>query len=185
MVTTPLELWLVRHGETTRSRDGRLAGWSDVRLTERGRAEAMALRQILTGRVFAGVWCSDLARTRATARLAWGPADVDCRLRELNFGALEGLPWTALPPRLKDELVGWNGFHPPGGESLDQLSARVHEFLAALGAGRHLVFTHGGVVRLLTRPLGMDEFQPTGSLVVVDWQHRTILRRERPQLEPG
>jgi len=185
MVEPILELWLVRHGETTRSRDGRLAGWSDVRLTERGRAEARALRPLLAGGSFAGVWCSDLARTRTTARLAWGRAQTDRRLRELSFGDLEGLRWTALPRPLKESLLGWDGFHPTGGESLDELAARVHAFLATLDAGRHLVFTHGGVVRLLTRQLGVDEFQPTGTLLVVDWTRRLLLRREKPLVESG
>jgi len=117
-----------------------------------------------------------------TARLAWGRAQADRRLRELSFGGLEGLRWTALPRPLKESLLGWDDFHPPGGESLDELSARVHDFLATLGAGRHLVFTHGGVVRLLTRQLGVDEFQPTGTLVVVDWARHALLRREKPTI---
>lgn len=174
MTTAKLELWLVRHGETTRSRDGRLAGWADVRLTGRGRDEALAVRPLLDGKRFDGVWCSDLARARTTARLAWGPARADARLREIDFGALERQRWLALDHALKQALLGWNGFAAPAGESLEDLRRRVHAFLADLPPGRHLVFTHGGVIRLLTREAGVDEFMPTGTVVVLDWPARRV-----------
>lgn len=175
MGAVPLELWLVRHGETTRSRDGRLAGWSDVRLTERGRAEARALGPLLAATEFAGVWCSDLARTRSTARLAWGDARHDRRLREVNFGSLEGLRWAALDETLKQALLAFSGFSPPGGETIDAMRERVHAFLAELAPGRHLIFTHGGVIRALTREAGEDSFLPTGTVAALDWSARRLL----------
>lgn len=169
-----LELWLVRHGETTRSRDGRLAGWADVRLTSRGRDEARSVAPLLAGRSFDGVWCSDLTRARVTARLAWGTASPDRRLREIDFGALERQRWTALESAHRESLMAFEGFRAPGGESLEQLAARVNDFLAGLVAGSHLLFTHGGVIRLLTRQAGEDRFPPTGSVTVLDWARRRI-----------
>ena len=47
-----LELWLVRHGETTHSRDGLLAGWVDIPLTELGEAQAAAVAPVLAGERF-------------------------------------------------------------------------------------------------------------------------------------
>jgi len=44
-----------------------------------------------------------------------------------------------------------------------------------LPPGRHALFTHGGVVRLLAREVGEDRFVPTGTLVVVDWDSRRLL----------
>ena len=83
-----LELWLVRHGETTFSASKRVAGWSDPPLTDNGRRQAEALRAVIDGAEFAGVWSSDLQRAVESARLAWGEATPDARLRECNFGAL-------------------------------------------------------------------------------------------------
>jgi len=171
------ELWLVRHGETPASRGRNLAGWADVPLTERGETQASALRPVLASERFDGAWSSDLQRAVATARLAWGEPRQDARLREMSFGTLEGLPWETMDPRLQEGLVRFEGFAAPGGESFDELRARVYSFLDGLGAGRHLVFTHGGVVRLLSREVGEDHFVPTGSLLVVDWDARRLLWR--------
>lgn len=174
----PLELWLVRHGETPASRDRVLAGWTDVPLTEQGEREAAALRPLLSGRPFASAWCSDLQRAVRTARLAWdGEARPDPRLREISFGELEGRAWDALEPASRDALTHFAAFTPPGGESLDAVRARVLSFVGGLGPGRHLVFTHGGVVRLLSREVGEDSFVPTGTLLVLDWSVRRLVSR--------
>ena len=177
----PLELWLVRHGETACSRDGVLAGWTDVPLTAIGVAQAEAVRPFLAGERFAGAWCSDLQRTVATARLAWGEAAPDPRLREINFGEFEGQTWATLDTAAKRSIMEFSGFHPEGGETLDEVFARVGAFLAGLPPGRHLVFTHGGVIRLLTRAAGRDGFVPTGTVVGLDWTNRAVLfERESP-----
>jgi 2,3-bisphosphoglycerate-dependent phosphoglycerate mutase len=171
------ELWLVRHGETPASAGQTLAGWSDVPLTTRGEAEAAALRPILAGETFAGVWSSDLARAVATARLAWGEPRQDRRLREIHFGALEGRFWPELEAATLEALHVFERFAAPDGETFADLRARVHEFVDGLGPGRHVLFTHGGVVRLLSREVGEDGFVPTGTLLVVDWTARRLVRR--------
>ena len=43
----------------------------------------------------------------------------------------------------------FEGFTAPGGESVERLRERVLGFLADLGPGSQLIFTHGGVIRLL------------------------------------
>lgn len=172
------ELWLVRHGETPASRGRTLAGWTDVPLTPRGEEQARALREALAGAPFDGVWSSDLRRALSTARLAWdAPAVADLRLREMSFGELEGRPWDTLEARWQEAMVRFEAFEPPGGEAFAAVRARVLDFVGSLAPGRHLVFTHGGVVRLLSREVGYDQFLPTGSLLVVDWESRTIVMR--------
>jgi probable phosphoglycerate mutase len=171
------ELWLVRHGETPASRGHTLAGWEDVPLTARGEEQARALRSVLRGERFDGVWSSDLRRALSTARLAWGEPRQDARLREMSFGSLEGAAWEALEPRWKEALAHFEGFEAPGGETFAQLQTRVLAFVAGLPSGRHLVFTHGGVVRLLSREVGEDRFVPTGTLLVVDWDARRLVSR--------
>jgi len=180
-----LELWLVRHGETTHSRDGILAGWVDIPLTERGAAQAEAVGPLLAGETFTGVWSSDLRRAVQTALTAWGAPVADPRLREINFGELEGARWDTLDPEYTRALATFDGFHPPGGETLEDVRDRVAGFLSELAEGRHLVFTHGGIIRLLTREVGEDRFVPTGTIVVLDWARRTMLfKRESPIASP-
>jgi probable phosphoglycerate mutase len=175
--TRHLELWLVRHGETPASRGRTLAGWTNVPLTEEGERQAAALRPRLAGQPFDSVWASDLDRALHTARLAWGEPRQDARLREMSFGGLEGQSWRALLPEERDALVRFSGFTAPGGESFEALRARVLSLVDSLGPGRHLLFTHGGVVRLLSREAGEDSFVPTGTLLVVDWDARRIVSR--------
>jgi probable phosphoglycerate mutase len=183
------ELWLVRHGETPASRGRTLAGWTDVPLTERGEAQAAALRPLFDGEPFDGVWSSDLLRAVTTARLARGEPRQDRRLRELSFGQLEGADYMALDPQVRDGLTRFEGFVAPGGESFAELRTRVMSFVDELPPGRHALFTHGGVVRLLARELGEDRFVPTGTLLVVDWDaHQLLLRHEgegTPRNEKG
>jgi probable phosphoglycerate mutase len=162
-----------------------LAGWTDVPLTATGRAQAAAVRPLLAGERFDGAWCSDLQRTVATARLAWGEAIPDPRLREINFGEFEGKVWAALDPAVRNAIAAFDGFRPERGESFDEAFVRVNGFLDGLPAGRHLLFTHGGVIRLLTRAAGQDGFVPTGTVVGLDWTRRTVLfKRECPVPSP-
>jgi probable phosphoglycerate mutase len=180
------ELWLVRHGETPASLGRTLAGWADVPLTEHGEAQASALRPLLAGERFEGVWCSDLRRAVRTARLAVAAeAQQDRRLREMSFGSLEGQPWETLEERWRQALARFEGFEPPGGETFEDLRRRVLSFVESLPPGRHLVFTHGGVVRLLSREVGEDQFVPTGSLLVVDWEARRLVLRRDGEGEPS
>ncbi len=179
------ELWLVRHGETQASLERWLAGWVDVPLTEHGRDQAAALRPALAGVAFEGVWSSDLQRALETARIAHGEPAADPRLREMSFGELERRPWDRLDARWQEGLSRFEGFAAPGGESFSDLRGRVLAFVGGLAPGRHLVFTHGGVVRLLSREVGEDYFVPTGTLLVVDWEGRKLVSRRDGEGDPS
>ncbi len=179
-MTEAVELWLVRHGETTRSAAREIAGWSDPPLTARGEREARALGATLAGTEFDSVWSSDLQRPVATAKLAWGEATPDGRLREFNFGELETLSFESVDPAIAADAMAFRNFQAPGGESNATLRERLDGFLNQLPGGRHLLFVHGGVIRSLTQDIGLDRFVSTGSVVVVDWTERNLLRIEEP-----
>jgi probable phosphoglycerate mutase len=169
-------LWLVRHGETAHNAERRLSGWDDVRLTAAGRRQALALRELLENERFDQVWSSDLHRAIETALIAWGGEPVtDPRLRELDFGQLEGAVWDQIGEPALSQLLAFEGFDPPGGETLRDFEARVDAFFSELISGRHLVFTHGGVVRLALRAVDADGFLPNGSLAKIDWRARRLL----------
>jgi probable phosphoglycerate mutase len=175
-MTGGLELWLVRHGESTFNAEGRYAGWSDPPLTEAGEEMAAALTTRLSGIEFDGIWRSDKVRTRETARLA-GYADprIDDRLRELNFGELEGLTYFEAGEEWRERLRSFADFQAPGGESTAQVRARVESFLSDLAQGRHLVFSHGGWIRCAMAACGSDRFPDKAELVRIDWPARRIL----------
>jgi alpha-ribazole phosphatase len=91
--------------------------------------------------------CRDLATE--LARRAGLPLSHDERLRELDFGAWEGLSWTQIEAsdgkRLAHWMQRWQLDAPPGGEGLQELEQRVRGFLSEVSDG--LVITHAGVIR--------------------------------------
>ena len=170
-----VELWLVRHGETTYNAARRIAGWCDPPLTERGRGQARAVGPLLEGEAFTSVWSSDLQRAIETSRLAWGRAVQDERLRECNFGIYEGRPFDEVDAADARVFMGFRDFDMISGDSHESFLRRIEGFVDELPSGRHLLFVHGGVIRILTQDLGVDRFVPTGSVVGVDWTNRKLL----------
>ena len=180
-----LELWLVRHGETTASAARRIAGGSNPPLTAVGRREAEALRGSLEGREFTSVWSSDLDRALTSARLAWGEPTPDPRLREVHFGGWEGRGYDDVDPIVARVFLEFREFSIPDGDSYVGFRDRVLSFIDDLDGGRHLLFVHGGVIRILTQDLGLDRFVATGSLVVLDWSEGRVVSVHEPGKPPN
>lgn len=158
-----LRLTLVRHGSTEWNEAGRYQGWGDPPLSERGRGEALRLRARLEGERFDRVVASDLLRASETAEIAVPGAvvEADPRLRELHFGAWEGLTWAECARRDGDLLRRWTGdpsaVSPPEGETTAVFEARVAAALDELpGEGSVLWVVHAGVVHAaLARWMGV------------------------------
>jgi probable phosphoglycerate mutase len=175
-MSNSLELWLVRHGESTFNAEGRFAGWSNPPLTLAGEAMARALVSRLAGIPFDGVWRSDLLRARETARLAGFPdAPVDVRLREINFGDLEGRTYLEMGEEWQSRLQSFANFVAPKGESTAEVRGRAEAFVGELAPGRHLIFSHGGWIRTLMAACGADRFPDKAELVRLDWGRRVVL----------
>jgi probable phosphoglycerate mutase len=119
----------------------------------------------------AQAWTSDLRRCQETAQLAGLQATADTRLRELDFGELEGAAWNQLSLTNRQSLTDFDQFVAPGGESVTQLKARVHAFLSDLDRGRHIIVTHGGVIRLICRELERDQHIGPGTLILLVVAH--------------
>jgi len=146
-VTTRLHL--IRHGTTAAVR---AAGFPlDEDLDDRGRAEARALRPHLPGT--RDVVRSPARRAAATAAALGHPdAPVDEGLREAGFGDWAGRSLADLHAEDPEPVVAWMtdpSFAPPGGESLEALTARVGTWMAAHVEDETplVAVTHGGVVR--------------------------------------
>jgi probable phosphoglycerate mutase len=170
-----VELWLVRHGETTYNAARRIAGWCDPPLTDLGREQAVAVGPWLEETTFDSVWSSDLQRAVDTSRLAWGEATAERRLRECNFGIYEGRPFDEVDAADARVFLEFRDFDMKDGDSHESFLGRIEGFVEQLAPGRHLLFVHGGVIRILTQDLGVDRFVSTGSVVGVDWTNRRLL----------
>lgn len=145
------ELWLVRHGETEWSRDGKHTSTTELDLTESGVEVARTLRDRLAGTSFDLVLTSPRHRARRTADLAgFGGAVVDPDLVEWDYGDYEGIT-TA---EIRETVPGWTVWtHPtPGGETAADVTERLDRVVAKARAngGRVLVFGHGHALRALT-----------------------------------
>ena len=148
-------LRLVRHGETDWSAERRYTGRTDVTLNEAGIAQARALT-VIAGDRYESVWCSSLTRCVETARLMGVTADPTPLLQEFDFGKIEGLTWEQLDATTQNGLLDFNRFIAPAGESVTVFGRRIDAFVEGLGPGRHLLITHGGVIRYLLRQSGTD-----------------------------
>ena len=112
-------VWLVRHGETVWNAQHKISGWIDVELSERGQQMARDLRPRLEPERFDGVWSSDLKRAIDTAELAYRrPERQDERLRELDFGPLEGENWLTIPAEHQQEVIDFCEHCTRGGEKI-------------------------------------------------------------------
>lgn len=183
---TPDEVWLVRHGETEWSRDGRHTSTTDLALTDEGRRVAETLRERLDGEAFALVLTSPRERARETARLTGhADAEVDDDLAEWDYGDLEG----ETTPEIRETYPGWTIWRGPvpGGESAQDVSDRLDRVVARCRTtdGRVLLFGHGHSLRALAarwlelpvadgRHLRLD----TASVSVLGWERETpVVRR--------
>ncbi|MDQ2707249.1 MAG: histidine phosphatase family protein [Actinomycetota bacterium] len=105
---------------------GVATGWLPGRLSAAGRELAGELGARRREDGLAAVFSSDLARAAETTRIAFAcsavPVFLDWRLRECDYGELNGAPVEQMarvkPNRLRDPY--------PGGESWEQAITRVH-----------------------------------------------------------
>jgi len=132
-----------RHGETAANRQRLALGRADPPLTERGNEQAAALAARLAPLGVATVYTSPLLRARATATAIADAADaelvVDDRLVGLDYGGWDQKGFPDLPA---EELARWRNdptFAPPGGESLQAVSARVAAFCTEMLDGPTII----------------------------------------------
>ncbi|MER5501922.1 histidine phosphatase family protein [Streptomyces sp. NPDC002561] len=120
------------HATTTDNEAGIATGWLPGVLSPAGRRQARELGDRRRNDGIAAVFTSDLNRAVDTARIAFAdttvPIHKDRRLRECNYGRLNGRPQTALAPlrsRHIDEPF-------PGGQSYREVLAATEDFLSDL-----------------------------------------------------
>ncbi len=165
----PLTVVLVRHGETPMTVSKAYSGSSVVgpSLTERGRRQAERAAALVTA-ITEDEWgdvppatevvASPMVRTQETAAVVAEriglPVRTEPLVAECDFGEWEGLVAAEIEARWPGDLERWHedaSFRAPGGESIEDVGARMHtvlERLRAGGVGRTVVVvTHSVAVR--------------------------------------
>lgn len=125
-----VEIVLVTHSTTTDNEAGIATGWLPGELSPTGRVQAAALGARHPAASFDAILVSDLHRAVETATIAYEGSNValrtDARLRECNYGALNGTPTASLA---RTEHIDAPF---PGGESYRNVVARTRHFLRDL-----------------------------------------------------
>jgi broad specificity phosphatase PhoE len=160
------QMFLVRHAITDLA--GKLCGHLDPPLNEVGRAQAASLAMVLRNLAVDRLYASDLRRCIETAEPLAHTLRISLflkqNLREISFGAWEGMRWADVTARnapLRNGIESSPELCPPGGERFNDFSVRVKGCLDEI-ATEHpeqtvAVVTHLGVIRTaLIELAGMD-----------------------------
>lgn len=121
------------HGTTVDNEKHISSGWSDAPLSDLGIKQSIDLkdqvRDKYKGEKFDVVFCSDLQRAHNSAKLTFeGEVEIvpDARLRECNYGKLNGASSDIVEPMQEEECI--EGKFPEG-ESYEDVKVRVNDFL--------------------------------------------------------
>jgi alpha-ribazole phosphatase/probable phosphoglycerate mutase len=177
-------LLLIRHAEPDEDARGRCYGRLDVGLSPTGLASAKRLAESLRDVELEAVYVSPRLRAVQTATALDTPYDVDDRLRELDFGELEGRSYDEIERERPEFFRRWMETPTlvrfPGGESYAELRGRVAaavgDVVAANTDRTVVLVSHGGVIRAaLAVALGLADERAFALDVgysrvsVVDW----------------
>jgi len=153
-----MKVFFVLHAATTDNEAGIASGWNDPPLSPRGERDAERLRDTFRDIRIDLVCCSDLQRAVDTAGIAFcegTPVRADRRLRETNYGDLNGAPRSQVDAMREKYLE-----EPfPRGESLVRSVSRVRECLEELRqrhAGMALVIVGHRATRYALETFGGD-----------------------------
>ncbi|MBP9642385.1 MAG: 2,3-diphosphoglycerate-dependent phosphoglycerate mutase [Budvicia sp.] len=108
------KLVLVRHGESEWNKENRFTGWTDVELSDKGRAEAIQAGELLKAEGFTFDFAYTSVLKRAIHTLwnildqmdtQWLPVEKSWKLNERHYGALQGLNKAETAKKYGDEQV--------------------------------------------------------------------------------
>lgn len=161
-----MKLFVTRHGQTQYNIEVRICGRSNVRLTEKGIAQAHELAEQMQNTKIDVIVSSPLIRARETAQIVadviGAPVEVDDRLAERDYGVIDGTYEGT--PGFMEQWVQF-GYQYPEGESWLKVAQRVYNFLEDAKQKypdkNVMVISHGGVCRVINsyfESLGNEEF---------------------------
>src|SRR6266571_380789 len=128
-----MRLILVRHGEPEEQVHGRCYGSLDISLSDRGRDAVHAKIKSLGNLPPAALYTSPLRRAAESAAIASArfglKTNVAQELREINFGAFEGLTYPEIEERYPEDYRLWmecpTEVRFPGGECFADMKVRA------------------------------------------------------------
>jgi broad specificity phosphatase PhoE len=128
------------HGTTVDNEKGLSSGWADAGLSELGKKQSLELKNLIKGKRFDVVFCSDLKRAVDSAKLTYGNSVKiiqDKRLREIDYGKMTKEKCSKVEPVILNHIE--KPF--PGGESYKDVEKQMRSFLDDLlrnYSGKHV-----------------------------------------------
>lgn len=159
-------VYIIRHGESESNKTNMWTGWWDVKLTEKGREDALKAREYLKNVKFDKVFSSDLSRAYETATIVLPDYEIEKneKLREFNVGSLSKNSHD-ITSKEEHEETARLGFAKYGGESKLDMKNRVAGFLhdiEPLDCENVAVFSHAGWLRgMMDLVTGIDQNRNT------------------------
>jgi broad specificity phosphatase PhoE len=166
---TPTRMYLVRHGATQLTTEGRFSGSEGADLSEEGRWQVAQLGERIRGEGLTTAYCSPLSRSAETAAIITASCGLTAisrdGLREISHGHWEGLTRREVEERFGEEYAAWEAdpftFAPEDGESGLTVLARalpvIREIVTRHAGERLVVVSHKATIRLLLSSLlGFD-----------------------------
>lgn len=164
-------LHVVRHGETEDNKYKKFCGWRETPLNETGKKQAEDFGNMLKEEKYDMIISSPLPRAKETAEIIAAKTGTevqfDDRLKERNFGVIEGKSWEEIQKDLPDVAVNnFENYQPdlPEGETIEEVVERVDDFVENLNqfkGKKVLLITHTGVLRILRRQLLSESVEST------------------------
>jgi broad specificity phosphatase PhoE len=169
-----LTVVLTRHGLTDRSDpEQHLGQHIDVSLNDAGRRQAKALAGRLAAVPFDRVISSPLFRAQETAEILANGAriETDPRLKEMDYGAWEGLTYAQIDATHAVQRREWelapDRLACPGGESGNEVAERVRAFLGDLLEDHKRWHARAKFRAATATPGGTPEAEPARQALVV------------------
>ena len=139
----------------------RFHGWTDSSITERGHLQAQRVAEKLKDMDIDVIYSSSLKRTLQTAgyisKVKGLPIIRTDKLKEINGGDWEDLPWNELQRRWPEAYETWDNsphlHQMPNGESMEEFQTRLLDEVMHIiqqNKGKNIcIVTHGTAIRAL------------------------------------
>jgi len=184
-------LFVIRHGETEWSLNGRHTGRSDIPLTARGEEQVKEKAPILVGegrpidpKNLCTVFVSPRQRAHKTFHLLFGHTETPKHIltedvREWDYGDYEGL----LSSEIKAKRSGWDIWRDgcPGGESVEEMEKRVDGIIASVREYHRQYHEEG----LHTRDVAIVAHGHFSRVLIARWIEFSLRLGTHFNVEPG
>lgn len=156
------KIYFIRHAEAEGNFYRRIHGQYDSRVTRRGYLQIDALAERFRDVHIDALYSSDLTRAVETSKAItrYHPeleAITDPRLREINMGSWEDLPWGNVAYDEPEQMLMFandpDNWHPDGAESFEHLKKRILQIVTEIAAKHDgqtvAIVGHGMAIRTL------------------------------------